>query len=1567
MDGSSTQVSAQNSRNSIDEKLENQNNNNSTPSTQNEKYDNDIDNDDDDEISSITNDDNISPPRPGTTEYYDGLNQSITRSLTRSLTSNDPNQNVMTRLSTLSKEMSHMTAQDMETFQLNPQDFNLKKILQYVVNFNNANSAAKPKIEVIFKNLNVIGKNTSASVLKDISYLFYPFIYIIDKFSKEKENTFDFSKLAKKRKVIKDVSGFALPGTMTLALGRPGAGCSTLLKILSGEKKSYIKTTGTLSYSGLESEKMFKFFKNILIYNPELDVHFPYLTVEETLKFAIACKTPNIRVDNETRETYIENMKDLFEILFGLKHVEKTIVGNDFVRGISGGERKRVSISEAMVTDGTVYCFDNATRGLDASTALEFTESLRTFTNVNQITSIVTIYQASEKIYQLFDYVTVLYLGRQVYYGKINDAVKYFEEMGFIKEQRQTSCEFLTCVTDPVARKSKPGITNLPKTADDFEKYWQNSHDFEILMSQIDDKLKIYNGQDTFDNLQTSKDKLKEKHTSKHSFYQLNYLSQLKLCCLRRYYCLLHNKVYTITFISASVIQSLIIGSLGYNTPTSTLGAFSRGGLIFFACLYFSIMTLAETPTLFQDKPILNKQYAYTMYHPSAELIAKQLVNLPIRTTAIVLFSIIMYFLSNLKREPGPFFQFMLITLMIVQAVGELFTLFSSFMPNLSSAMAINGVILLGIAVYSSYMIQLPNMYWWFKWFAYTNPVLYAFEAMMTMQFHHLRMECFISNLIPYGPSYTNIDTTKNQVCGFVGAAASKILYNGSNDVNGDIYLLESFTYAFSHCWRNFGFLFIFIAGYLIINAIAVEIYNPIPPSSDKLLFIKNASVSQALINHFKQIAPADEEIHKHHTESEFDINASTSSDDALNDDIEKNAGPIGDDSNEIDQSQTAKSAFNQLGSPDTFCWEKVDYVVPYDGSEKKLLDSIQGYVLPGTMTALIGESGAGKTTLLNVLSRRTEVGVITGDMLVNGKPVDLSFERRTGYVQQQDLHISELTVKESLLFSARLRRPQSVPDEEKIEYVETIMKILHMEDYADSIAGVPGYGLNVEQRKKLSIATELVAKPSLLLFLDEPTSGLDSQSSWAIVQVLKELADAGQAILCTIHQPSAVLFEQFDRLLLLKRGGQTVYFGDIGKNSRTMLNYFESRGARKCEDDENPAEYMLEVIGAGATSGVAKDWHETWLSSDERKIVSDKIQQIIEDGKHIESKVDPELQKTFATPYFYQFYQVNKRTSLQLYRSIPYVLPKIFLSVVGGLVVGFSFWNANHTIVGMQDVMFAIFLTLVITAPIMNQIQTYAIQSRELFEVRESKSNTFHWSCLLISQYINEIPYCMICSTLFFITWYFPVQFDNEPSRCGFWWFTYCFFYSLYYPALALAILYPSPDLPSANVIMGLIFSFTMAFCGVFQVPALMPGFWKFMWRISPLTYFVGNLFSTLLHNRRVRCAVEEYNYLDPPDGYTCGEYLNPYFEYNSGYVNNPNDTSNCAVCKYSVGDQYLAVLEIKYSQRWRNIGFFCVYIGFNMFAMVSLYYIFRVRRMNPLTTVLEFFKKLGNKKSQK
>ena len=270
--------------------------------------------------------------------------------------------------------------------------------------------------------------------------------------------------------------------------------------------------------------------------------------------------------------------------------------------------------------------------------------------------------------------------------------------------------------------------------------------------------------------------------------------------------------------------------------------------------------------------------------------------------------------------------------------------------------------------------------------------------------------------------------------------------------------------------------------------------------------------------------------------------------------------------------------------------------------------------------------------------------------MLVNGKPLDSAFQRKTGYVQQQDLHLETSTVREALRFSALLRQPKSVSKPEKFAFVEEVIDMLAMRDFAEAVVGVPGEGLNVEQRKLLTIGVELAAKPALLLFLDEPTSGLDSQSSWAIVAFLRKLADRGQAVLSTIHQPSAVLFQEFDRLLFLAKGGKTCYFGDIGPNSRVLLDYFEGHGARQCGESENPAEYMLEMVGAGASGKSAQDWPSVWNESNESKAVQTELERIHEEkrGEEIAGGDTREARQEFAMPFLTQLWYVTERVFQQ-------------------------------------------------------------------------------------------------------------------------------------------------------------------------------------------------------------------------------------------------------------------------------------------------------------------------------
>ncbi|EDO19286.1 hypothetical protein Kpol_1036p28 [Vanderwaltozyma polyspora DSM 70294] len=1429
---------------------------------------------------------------------------------------------VKSQVECLAKTLSRHTTRDgpvKDIFEnieasLDSDAFDAKAIFTSFVNGANEQGIHLRKAGVILEDISAEG--TDASALEGQTFgdiLSLP--YTIYKAIKTKRQS-------KMRKILQNINCLAEPGEMVLVLGRPGAGCSSFLKVTAGEIDQFAGgVKGDVSYDGIYQDEMMKNYKSDVIYNGELDVHFPYLTVKQTLDFAIACKTPAKRVDDVSRAEYIAATRDLFATIFGLRHTYNTKVGNDFVRGVSGGERKRVSIAEALAARGTIYCWDNATRGLDASTALEYAQAIRIMTNLLESTAFVTIYQASENIYECFDKVVVLFAGRQIYYGKINDAKDYFARMGYICPSRQSTAEFLTALTDVNGLHIiKEGYEHkVPRTAEEFEHQWLNSPEFQQLQQDIQDYKDRVDAEKTRELYQQSMNQEKSKYSRKKSYFTVSYPEQVKLCVQRGFQRIYGDKTSTIINTVAAIVQAFVTGSLYYNSPSTTNGAFSRGGVLYFALLYYSLLGLANIS--FDHRPILQKHKGYSLYHPSAEALASTISAMPFRLIGITCFLIILFFLSGLHRTASTFFIVYLFLIMCAEAINGLFEMISSGCDNIAQANSICGILMLAISMYSTYMIQLPSMHPWFKWISYILPIRYSFESMLNAEFHGRHMECG-GTLVPSGPGYENV-ANANQVCAFVGSTP------GQSWVLGDNYLRLQYTYEYKHTWRNFGIMWCFLIGYVGLKALITEFKRPVISGGDALIFKKGYK---------RSTISSDEESADSYNVA--DVKEKYSTGESFSDEHD--------------------NIFEGLKSTGIFLWNKVCFTIPYDGGQRMLLDHVSGYCIPGTLTALMGESGAGKTTLLNTLAQRN-VGIITGDMLVNGRPINASFERRTGYVQQQDVHIAELTVRESLQFSARMRRAQSIPDSEKMAYVEKIIRILDMEEYAEALVGAVGRGLNVEQRKKLSIGVELVAKPDLLLFLDEPTSGLDSQSSWSIVQLLRKLAEAGQSILCTIHQPSATLFEQFDRLLLLKKGGQTVYFGDIGQNSTTLLEYFERNGARKCDAKENPAEYILEAIGAGATASVNEDWHQIWKNSPEHTETEQRIEEMIRDltAKGADSADDDNSK--YATSYFYQFRYVWIRTATTLWRDLPYIMSKMMLNITAGLFIGFTFYDVGKTFTGLQNALFATFMAIVLSAPSMNQIQARAIASRELFEVRESKSNMFHWSLVMVTQYLSEIPYHLFFSTLFFVSLYFPLRIFFEASRSAVFYLNYCILFQLFYVALGLMVLYMSPDLPSANILMGLTLSFLISFCGVTQPESLMPGFWTFMWKASPYTYFVQNLVGIMLHEKPVICSKKELNYFAPPSGMTCGEYMEPFLNRSTGYIVDPSSTTECAYCIYNVGDDYLTHISSSYSYLWRNFGFYWAYIGFNICAMIGVYYIFHVRKISMIKpgNILKKFKK--------
>ncbi|KAH7310275.1 putative ABC multidrug transporter [Rhexocercosporidium sp. MPI-PUGE-AT-0058] len=1370
----------------------------------------------------------------------------------------------------------------------NQPNFDETRWLQSFINEFLEQGHAPKKVGISFTNLKVSGDGAALQLQSTVGSILSIPVRIGEHFSFNKKEP---------RVILHSFDGLLQPGELLIVLGRPESGCSTLLKTMCGELHGlHVDDSSVIHYDSIAQKQMTKEFKGEIAYNQEVDKHFPHLTVGQTLEFAAAARTPSYRIKGMSRDQYCKYFAQVAMDIFGISHTYNTKVGNDFVRGVSGGERKRVSLAEMMVA-GVPFCaWDNSTRGLDSATALKFVQSLRIGADLASTAHAVAIYQASQAIYDLFDKTIVLYEGRQIYFGPANHAKTFFEQQGWICPQRQTVGDFLTSVTNPQERKTRAGMEDrVPRTPEDFEIYWRQSPEYQALQVQIDahsQQHPISQEGEAVVRLREQKNHLQSKNTRKRSPYTISVAMQVKLNTKRAYQRIMGDMAATAMQVGSQVVLALIIGSVYYGTPAATAGFSSLGATLFMAVLLNALTAISEIGSLYNQRPIVQKHASYAFYHPATEAAAGVVSDIPIKFFTAVVFNIVLYFMSGLRRDPGPFFLYFLITFLMTFVMSAIFRTMAAVTSTISQAMTLAGVLVLAVIIYTGFVVVIPQMHPWFAWIRWVNPVFYAFEILIANEFHGREFTC--SSIIP---SYTPLQGD-SWICSAVGSVA------GRSTVNGDAYIATQYHYYYSHVWRNLGILFAFLIVFMLVYFIATEL-NSATSSVAEVLVFQRGHVPAYLQNASDQ-------------------------------------GAVTAEMSESEESEV-KALEPQK---DIFTWKDVVYDIEIKGEGRRLLDNVSGWVKPGTLTALMGVSGAGKTTLLDVLAHRTSMGVITGDMLVNGVPLDPSFQRKTGYVQQQDLHLQTATVRESLRFSAMLRQPASVSKEEKYRFVEDVIDMLSMRDFANAVVGIPGEGLNVEQRKLLTIGVELAAKPKLLLFLDEPTSGLDSQSSWSIVTFLRKLADSGQAVLCTVHQPSAILFQEFDRLLFLARGGKTVYFGNIGPNSRTLLDYLEKNGAPDCGNEENPAEYMLGIVNKGVNEG-GQDWHSIWKSSGECREVEMEIQRIC-----MAKQSEPASAATedttgfseFAMPLSVQVQAVTYRIFQQYWRMPNYVLAKWGLGLVAGLFVGFTFYGTDGSQAGMSNVVYSVFMLTTIFSSLVQQIQPLFVSQRDLYEVRERPSKAYSWIAFLFANLIVEIPYQIITAILTYGSYYYAVVGVQTSDRQGLvlLFVIQLFIYAGSFAHLTITAL---PDAQTASGIVTLGMLMMTMFCGVLQAPQALPGFWVFMYRVNPFTYWISGIAGTLLHSRKVECSTSEMSIFNSPVGQTCGEYLSSYLESAPGYLLNPNATDSCQYCSIRNGDIFLAGANIFYSERWRNFGILWAFIIFNFFAAIVLYYVFRVK----------------------
>ncbi|KAI1111027.1 ATP-binding cassette transporter [Nemania sp. NC0429] len=1332
------------------------------------------------------------------------------------------------------------------------------------------------RCDVVFRDLTVrgsgIGHQEAPTVLSALKN--YP--------RKLNPSTYLSNKPKPSRVLLQPMSGVLAGGEMLMVIGKPGSGCTTFLKTLANMREEYAATGGRVWYGGVDAEVIKARRPGEVAFAGEDDVHFHSLSVGTTLKFALNARTP---VDLPERAQRLqEDLQTVLE-LFGLSHVADVPVGDDYVRGISGGQRHRVTLAEAFCTRASVLCFDNPTRGLDSSTATRVARLLREYTTQSQCCTAVSLYQASDAIANCFDKVLVLNEGRVAYFGPTSESKAYFESIGFECSPQTSLTDFLTSMSGDVdSRHVRPDHSGppVPVTAHDFEVRFRDSEYYAqqaIAASEV------------------------EESTPPPAFgYHLPLYRQIYECTVRHYRIHFSDRSTWVAEAAGTIAQALTLGTLFRDQQAVTQGIYTRSSALFFCVLIMCLQATAEFGNTFAQRPVLLKQRALCFYRPGAYGLGQILADMPWKAV-FVLYSLPIYFLVNFRREVGAFFIWYLVNYVAFMALGVVFRTIAVFTASPTRAVLPVGIMMNSLIIYAGFYITPPSMKVWLGWLRYLNPMYYAFESVMLSEFGPSRYQCSMLDTVPRGPEYTDVAF---QTCAVQSSVAGDLVLSGQR------YLETMYQFLQSNLWRDVGVNIAFWAAFSILVAVGMERFKT-PAGRMSTIFYSTRTAENRV-----------------HVAS------------ASNSDVERSAVPDSDTSSATVQAPQPVAADAIQSSRRRFAWKNISLDIEVGGEHRRLLDNVSGWLEPGTMTALMGVSGAGKTTLLDTLAQRTSIGVVSGGLYLEKQPLPRSMSRRSGFVQQQDVHLSTSTVREALRLTARLRQPESVPLSEKYEYVEAVISMLDMGDVADALIGTPGSGLSLEKRKRVSIGVELAAKPDILLFLDEPISGLDGDSAFSIIHLMRRLADAGQTILCTIHQPSFSLIEQFDSLLLLVPGGKTAYFGPLGPKCRTLIDYF-GRHTRPCGEGENPADYVLE-----SSASESMDWATIWNESSECNTSKQWLEEITSRPTPIsqEKSEDPSDRDgaVYAGSLPEQIRVVVRRAFLNYWRDPDYVIGKMQLNLFMGLVNALTFLQLGDDLTESRNRIFSIFIAI-ITGPVLTlQIEPRFILLRDQFLAREKESNVYHWSVFALSAFFVEIPFTLLGALIYWLLWYYPAGFFYASERAGYAFLMYEL-YHVFVASIACLIASVFPTVNGAQVATGFVWLIINTFNGPLSPRPLTPTGWRWFYNVSPLFYFVEGLSTNAMHGLDIHCSGSELSIFHAPEGQTCGEYAETFLNSPSGqgYLVDSDAMGNCSYCPFANGDEYATQYDFHNGDRANNVGIFVGFILFNYtLAALMTYLIF-------------------------
>lgn len=1240
-------------------------------------------------------------------------------------------------------------------------------------------------------------------------------------------------------RVLKDVDCCFKAGSLTLVLAPPGHGKTSLLKAVGQILPSAVLSGGKgVTYSKMTAEELKKEkdidANRMAMYVTQQDEHLPFLTVRETTKFSHENATPT--PTNEREEDVHSRKIDSVHRLLSLENCLDTIIGNDLVRGVSGGEKKRVTIGEAMVTNARVFCMDEISTGLDAAVTHNIIAALREWTRITNGTVIVSLLQPTPEVYELFDDVLCLRDGTPVYHGDVDKVVDHFGGLGFDSENAKkgdVADWLLSVLVDPLAH-SKTGASNQFASGDGLRKGWvENSNGLYKKSIGETDCVDKSDGQNMID-LRTPFAKAQYS-----TAYPKAWPSMYKSVIKRQFQITLRNKVFLSARMFGALITSVVLGSVWFDLPLDR--GFERLGMLLFCVLHISFSNFSELTFSVEQKYVAYKQLDYKLFPTFAYIVSSIATQLPIAVLETAIFSCILYPMVGLSMEFENWLVFFINLTCANVAMASFFRVVALLAPNMEAAQTFPGPVIAIMVIFAGFLISPEKMgvlhfLYWISLFAYSLRSLCQNEFLSDQYKYKVPLDPTTAAV--YVQGYTGDPKTMAEFCeenAFPCEDAGKITLS-TIDISSDK------KYFWAGPIFSIGFFCLMTTiGYRALSKIRIQ---------------RNIGSSRTSSSEKKKDGENAEE-----------VSISISKVDA-------------------EASQRALSF-----TPMSITWEDLEYTVKVPGEDgkplsgsKKILNSVTSAAQPSRMLALMGASGAGKTTLLDVIAGRKSGGEMRGTIKLNGHVVKKeTFARLTAYCEQQDLHNAFTTVKEALEFSATLRLPSDVSKDARKAFVDEALDILELRGIENRLIGVAGSpsGLSPGQRKVLTVGVELVSNAPVF-FLDEPTSGLDSRAALIVMREVKKVANLGRTVITTVHQPSKEIFNLFDDMLLLQRGGYQVYFGPCGVNGKTFVDYLQKiPNAHALPDGMNPASWMLDVLGgtdssnAGEKSALKKSKStaagslqppmtmkrsgsggalnglllvERFKASQEGAAGTRLVKELCAKGEKSEMFA-------FASPYARSFLTqlrcLIQRASLAHNRDVAYNLGRIGILFVLYLLFGFVYFDldaSNET--GVQAMVGVIFMTSIFAGIIfMNSVMPVRVRERAV-AYRERTSFMYDAVPYSLSHAICEVPWVLLVTFVTVTPLYFMVGLVPTFEHYIFH-VLMVFTVSMAFMSLGQLIACLCATIQTAQAGASAFIPICFLFGGLYLPYPQIPVYWKWAYFIDPVAYAIQGVTAPQFEHR--------------------------------------------------------------------------------------------------------------------